>query len=288
VPEARALEHRADHRQTDRRKRPIRPAIMDLGLTDKIVVVTGASKGIGFACAAAFAGEGARVVLVSRSAANLEAARAKLPAARHAPHSFAADLVDAGQAARMVDHVESAIGAIDVLVNSAGAARRSAPVDLDPAAWHAAMDAKYFSYIHPLDAVLKRMAARGRGAIVNIIGSGGKVANPVHLPGGAANAALMLASTGLAVAFAPKGVRVNAINPGTTLTGRVEEGLRVEAKMTGLSQDELMKRTQARIPLGRIGTPEEVARVALFLASDAASYVTGAIVPMDGGANPVI
>jgi NAD(P)-dependent dehydrogenase (short-subunit alcohol dehydrogenase family) len=150
------------------------------------------------------------------------------------------------------------------------------------------MDAKYFSYIHPLDAVLKRMAARGRGAVVNIIGSGGKVANPVHLPGGAANAALMLASTGLAVAFAPKGIRINAINPGTTLTGRVEEGLRVESKMTGIAADELLKRTKARIPLGRLGTPEEVARVVLFLASDAASYVTGAIVPMDGGANPVI
>ena len=261
---------------------------MDLGLTDKIVLVTGASKGIGFACAAAFAGEGARVVLVSRSAANLDAARAKLPATRHAPLTIAADLVDAGQAARMVDRVETEIGAIDVLVNSAGAARRSAPADLDAAAWHAAMDAKYFSYIHPLDAVLKKMATRGRGSIVNIIGSGGKVANPLHLPGGAANAALMLASTGLAAAFAPKGIRVNAINPGTTLTGRVQEGLRVEAKMIGLPEDELMKRTQARIPLGRIGTPEEVARVALFLASGAASYVTGAIVPMDGGANPVI
>ena len=261
---------------------------MDLALTDKIVVVTGASKGIGYACAAAFAEEGARVVLVSRSAANLDAAIAKFPKTRHAPHAIAADLVHADQAARMVDEVESGIGAIDVLVNSAGAARRYAPADLDASAWHAAMDAKYFSYIHPLDAALKRMAARGRGAVVNIVGSGGKVANPVHLPGGAANAALMLASTGLAAAFAPRGIRINAINPGTTLTGRVEEGLRVEAKMTGVATDELLKRTKARIPLGRLGTPEEVARVALFLASDAASYVTGAIVPMDGGANPVI
>jgi NAD(P)-dependent dehydrogenase (short-subunit alcohol dehydrogenase family) len=175
-----------------------------------------------------------------------------------------------------------------VLVNSAGAARRYAPADLDAEAWHAAMDAKYFSYIHPLDAVLKRMANRGRGAIVNIIGSGGKVANPVHLPGGAANAALMLATTGLAAAFAPRGVRINAINPGATLTGRVQEGLAVEAKMTGIAEDELLKRNQARIPLGRLGTPEEVARVALFLASSAASYVTGAILPMDGGSNPVI
>src|SRR5258705_601501 len=261
---------------------------MDLALTDKIVVVTGASKGIGYACAAAFAGEGARVVLVSRSTTNLDAAMAKFPKSRHTPRAIVADLVHADQATRMVDEVESGIGAIDILVNSAGAARRSAPADLDAAAWHAAMDAKYFSYIHPLDAVLKRMAARGRGAVVNIIGSGGKVANPVHLPGGAANAALMLASTGLAVAFAPKGIRINAINPGTTLTGRVEEGLRVESNMTGIASDELLKRTKARIALGRLGTPEEIARVVLFLASDAASYVTGAIVPMDGGANPVI
>jgi len=261
---------------------------VDLGLTDKIVVVTGASKGIGQACAEAFAREGARVVLVSRSAANLDAALAKFPATRHAPRAVVADLVDADQAARMADEIERDVGPIDILVNSAGAARRYAPQDLDAAAWHAAMDAKYFSYIHPIDAVLKRMAARGRGVIVNVIGSGGKVANPVHLPGGAANAALMLATAGLAAAFAPKGIRINGINPGATLTGRVREGLSVEAKMTGLAEDELLKRTQARIPLGRLGTPEEVARVALFLASAEASYVTGAIVPMDGGSNPVI
>ena len=101
----------------------------------------------------------------------------------------------------MIATAEAELGPIDVLVNSAGAARRYAPADLDADAWHAAMDAKYFSYIHPMDAVLKRMVARGRGAIVNIIGMGGKVANPVHLPGGAANAALMLATTGLAAAF---------------------------------------------------------------------------------------
>jgi NAD(P)-dependent dehydrogenase (short-subunit alcohol dehydrogenase family) len=261
---------------------------MDLGLNDRIVVVTGASKGIGYACAEAFAKEGARVVLVSRSAANLGAAQARFPATRHAPVAIAANLVRADEAERMIAEVERDVGAIDVLVNSAGAARRYAPADLDAEAWHAAMDAKYFSYIHPLDAVLKRMVARGRGAVVNIVGSGGKVASPVHLPGGAANAALMLATAGLAAAFGPKGIRINAINPGGTLTGRVQEGLAVEAKMTGHSEAELLKRNEAKIPLGRLGTPEEVARVALFLASEQASYVTGAIVPMDGGANPVI
>ena len=261
---------------------------MKLGLADRVVVVTGASKGIGYACAEAFAHEGARVVLVSRSADNLDLALARFPATRHAPTAVAADLARADEALRMIAEAERDVGPIDVLVNSAGAARRYAPADLGPEAWHAAMDAKYFSYIHPLDAVLKRMAARGRGAVVNIIGMGGKVANPAHLPGGAANAALMLATAGLAAAFGPQGIRINAINPGGTLTGRVEEGLAVEAKMTGLPAAELQKRQEARIPLGRLGTPEEVARVALFLASDEASYVTGAIVPMDGGASAVI
>jgi NAD(P)-dependent dehydrogenase (short-subunit alcohol dehydrogenase family) len=261
---------------------------MDLKLADRIVVVTGASKGIGYACAEGFAREGSRVVLVSRSAANLDAALAKFPATRHAPTTIAADLVRAEEAQRAIAQVERDVGPIDILVNSAGAARRYAPADLDATAWHAAMDAKYFSYVHPLDAALKLMVARGRGAIVNVIGAGGKVANPVHLPGGAANAALMLATAGLAAAFGAKGIRINAVNPGMTMTGRVQEGLAVESKMTGLSAAELQKRSEARIPLGRAGTPEEVARVVMFLASDEASYVTGAIVPMDGGANPVI
>ncbi|MDH4180490.1 MAG: SDR family oxidoreductase [Betaproteobacteria bacterium] len=260
---------------------------MDLGLRDRVVAVTGASKGIGRACAAAFAAEGARVALVSRSRANLDAALAAMPAGARV-QAFAADLVDAVQARATVDAIERALGPIDVLVNCAGAAKRYPPDELDAAAWRAAMDAKFFSYIHPTDVVVKRMAARGRGAIVNVVGSGGRVANPVHLPGGAANAALMLATAGLAAAYAAQGVRVNAINPGLTLTGRVQEGLEAESRMTGLGIDELQRRAEARIPIGRLGTPEEIAQVALFLASDRASYVTGAIVPMDGAANPVL
>jgi NAD(P)-dependent dehydrogenase (short-subunit alcohol dehydrogenase family) len=132
------------------------------------------------------------------------------------------------------------------------------------------------------------MAARGRGSIVNIVGAGGKTANPVHLPGGAANAALMLATVGLAAAYGPKGIRINAINPGGTLTGRVQEGLNAEARMSGLAAEEILARQQVRIPLQRLATPEEIAEVTLFLASRHASYVTGAIIPMDGGASSVI
>ena len=261
---------------------------MDLELADKVVVVTGASKGIGLACAQAFAREGARVAIVSRSAQNLDAALARWSATGPVPVAFVADLTRAEDAARMAADVEAALGAVDVLVNSAGAAKRYPPDELSPAAWRDAMDAKFFSYIHPTDALGKRMVARGRGAIVNIIGAGGKTASPVHLPGGSANAALMLATVGLAAAWGPKGVRVNGINPGGTLTGRVKEGLQAESRMTGLAEAELLEQQQARIPLRRLGAPEEVAEVALFLASARASYVTGAIVPMDGGAAAVI
>ena len=261
---------------------------MDLNLGGRVVIVTGASKGIGFACAEAFAAEGARVALVSRSQANLDAALARFPRRANAPLAIAADMTSADDAEAMVARVERVVGDIDVLVNSAGAARRYAPDDLNAQAWHDAMDAKFFSYIHPIDAALKRMLARGRGSIVNIIGAGGKVATPVHLPGGAANAALMLATVGLASAFGPKGIRINGINPGATLTGRVQEGLKAESRMTGLAEEELLSRNEARIPLKRYGTAEEIARVAVFLASEQASYVTGAIIPMDGGASAVI
>jgi len=261
---------------------------MDLQLRGKVVVITGGSKGIGYACAEAFIAEGSKVTIVSRSQANLDAAFAKLPRGAHPVRAIAVNLVDAEAAERMAQTVENESGEIDVLVNSAGAARRYAPSDLSAQAWHDAMDAKFFTYIHAADAVLKRMVPRKRGVIVNIVGMGGKVASPVHLPGGAANSALMLATAGLAAAYGASGIRINAINPGSTMTGRVQEGLKAESKMTGLSPEELLAKHQERIPLRRYGLPEEIARVALFLASEQASYVTGAIVPMDGGLGAVI
>jgi NAD(P)-dependent dehydrogenase (short-subunit alcohol dehydrogenase family) len=261
---------------------------MDLKLRDKIIVVTGGSKGIGYACAEAFLAEGANVTIVSRSKPNLDAASSRLPRGTHPLRTIAANLTDASEAERMIEDVEKACGAVDVLINSAGAARRYAPADLSAQAWHDAMDAKFFSYIHAIDAALKRMLARKRGTIVNIIGMGGKVASPVHLPGGAANSALMLATVGLAATHGATGIRINGISPGATLTGRVHEGIKAESKLTGVPEADLLANNEARIPLRRYATPEEVARVALFLASDQASYVTGAVVPMDGGLSAVI
>ncbi len=257
---------------------------MDLGLGGKIVLVTGGSKGIGLACALAFAAEGARVAICSRSQDNITQALARLPGA----FGIAADLADAPSAATMIETVENELGPIDVLVNSAGAAKRTPPDELTPALWRAAMDAKYFSYINAIDPLIKRMAARGHGAIVNIIGAGGKVASPTHIAGGAANAALMLATAGLATAYAGRGVRVIGISPGLTETGRVAEGMEATARLAGISVAEARQQSIARIPMGRLASPEEIANAAVFFASGKASYLTGVTVSMDGAQNPVV
>lgn len=257
---------------------------MDLGLKNKIVLITGGSKGLGLACARSFIAEGARVAIASRSHENLEKARAQLGAVE----TFAADLCQSRPAAEMVDAVERRVGPVDVLVNSAGAARRVGAEDLSPEAWRIAMDAKYFSYINVIDPLIKRMAARGRGTIVNIIGTGGKVATPTHLGGGAANAALMLATAGLANAYASKGVRVIGVNPGPTKTDRVAQGLVADAKREGITEAEALKRTVQKFPTGRMPEPEEIADVVVFAASERARVLTGAILSADAAANPTV
>ena len=232
--------------------------------------------------------------MLARNAQRLELAQSQLAKAQGGQvkdgliQVLSVDLTQAPLTLAAIDKVISQWGPIDVLVNSAGAARRTPPDELSPQAWHDAMDAKYFSYMHAIDPVIKHMASRGQGAIINIIGAGGKMASPIHLPGGAANAALMLATTGLANAHAAKGIRINGINPGATLTDRLREGLEAEARMQGISMQEALARSTARIPMGRMAQPEEIANVAVFLASAKASYVNGAILTMDGVSTPTV
>ncbi len=261
---------------------------MELGLKDKVVLITGGSKGIGLACARAFAAEGAKVAIASRSQKNLDSAREALAKEGIEVFAVAADLTQADHAQAMAAATEKALGPVDVLVNSAGAAKRHSLDQYDAHAWHHGMDAKFFPYVNAMDAVRDGMIARKRGAIVNIVGTGGKRAQPTHLAGGAANAALMLVTVGMANALGKHGVRLNVINPASTYTGRVKQALELEAKDKNISEDEALKRLEAAIPLGRYGQPEEVAAVAVFLASARASYVSGAVIPMDGAALPII
>ncbi len=257
-------------------------------LQNRVALVTGGSKGIGLAVARRFAEEGARVGILSRSAENLAQARTTLAEAGHRIATAQADLTDSSQAEGAIAALEAELGAVDILVNSAGAARRAEPEDLTPQRWRDALDAKFFPYIHAQEAVLRRFAPRRAGTIVNLIGTGGKQPTRTHLAGGSANAALMLSTVGLAAHYARQGIRINAINPGFTLTERVRQFAELEAQRLGVSEAEVLRRSQEDIPLGRYARPEEVAEVALFLASDRASYLVGVVIPMAGGHLPVI
>ena len=261
---------------------------MDLQLKGRHVLVTGGSRGIGLACAREFLREGAKVSITGRSREHLDAALAALRKDGFEAQAHSADLEDAAAALKMVDAVEADGGPIDILVNSAGAARFTPFDELQPETWHAAMQAKFFTYIHVIDPVIKRMGARGAGAIVNVVGMGGKVASPSHLAGGSANAALMLASAGLAQAYAPRGVRVNAVNPSLTLTDRVAEGMTAQARMRNISEEEALRQAQARLPIGRVASPVDIANAVVYLSSPKAGYISGAILSMDGAATPMV
>ena len=261
---------------------------MKLALEGKVVLITGGSKGIGLACARAFAGEGARVAITSRSLENLERARQTLATDGFEAVTAPADFSNAADAQSAVATTERLLGPVDILINCAGAANRYQVDAYTAESWQQGMHSKYFPQVYAMDAVRPGMMQRKRGVIINIMGMGGRSAQQVFLSGGAANAALNLVTIGWANALGRYGIRVNGINPGSTLTDRVQRGLQADAQAQGITEAQALERNQSRIPLGRFARPDEVAAVALFLASDQASYVTGAIIPMDGGSTPVI
>ena len=253
---------------------------MDLQLHDEHVLITGGSRGIGLACARAFLQEGCRVTLVARDADRLAQARAELLPGDIAV--YAADLSDAASALALVERVEAERGPVAILVNSAGAPKRTPAHELTPADWEDAMRSKFLPTLHVMSPLVQRMGARGRGAIVNVVGLGGKVPTPINLPGGAANAALMLATAGLAAAWGPRGVRINAVNPAMTRTELLDGYLDAQARAQGSTADAVLQEMAAALPLRRPAQPQEVADAVVWLASPRASYVSGAILSVDG------
>lgn len=254
---------------------------MDLQLKDAHVLVTGASRGIGLACVREFLREGARVSLVARGADNMARVIEELrPLGTVA--GYCADLSQAQEAQAVLEAIEKDHGPVAALVNCAGGAMKIPFDDLTPQVWQAAMASKFLAYINVIDPMVKRMGHRGQGSIVSVAGLGGKIGMTNHLAGGAANAALMLASAGLARAYGPRGVRLNVVNPELTATGKLEENLHAESLALGVAVEELRARSNQRLGLGRPARAEEVASAVVYLSSPRASYISGVALSVDG------
>jgi NAD(P)-dependent dehydrogenase (short-subunit alcohol dehydrogenase family) len=261
---------------------------MDLHLKNKHVLITGGSRGIGLACAQGFLEEGAQVTIVSKNVDSVVAAL-RILGSNSNVIGIDSDLTDPAQALSMLENaVIDGRGPIDILVNCAGAAQKTSPATLSTEKFYDAMQAKFFTYINVIDPLIKQMAERGTGSIVNVIGLGGKVAVPTHLPGGSANAALMLSTAGYANLYANKGVRVNAVNPIATDTDLLINSLEVDSTMNGISLEESRTNAQNKTLLKRFVSPKEVADAVLFLSSDRASYINGQMLYLDGGMYPII
>ena len=241
---------------------------MDLGLSGKVFVVTGASRGLGLATATALVADGARVVLAARDADGVQAAARQL--GEGSALGVAADLADPGTADRLVSQALGAYGRVDGGLVSVGGPPPGAALGLDDAQWRSAFDSIFLGPVRMCRAVVAALPPEG-GSIALVLSS--SVKGPVD--GLAASNGLrpglaMLAKT-MADELGPQGVRVNGLLPGKVLTDRLRE--------LGHSEDDVPE----QIPLRRYGDPAEFGRIAAFVLSPAASYLTGAMVPVDGG-----
>lgn len=252
---------------------------MDLRLAGRSVLVTGGSKGIGFACAMAFAAEGCNVHIASRSAEALAAARERIRG-RHnvAVETHAVDLSDGDQARALVARCAE----VDILVNNAGAIPRGDVETIDEARWREAWNLKVFGYINTTRAMLGEMKKRRRGAIVNIIGLAGELPMYDYSAGSMGNASLMMFTRAVGSKSVDHGVRVVAINPPATRTDRMTTLMRSQAEKQ-FGDPERWPELTKHLPFGRPAEPDEIADMAVFLASDRCAYVSGTVVTIDAG-----
>lgn len=252
---------------------------MDLKLTGKTVLITGASKGIGLATAEAFAAEGCALHLAARSADALEAAAtdiAKRHGVRVTPHAM-----DLGSAESMVALAARAEAA-DILINNAGDIPAGPLDQLDDAAWRRGFELKVFGYITLARECYRRMKARKSGVIVNDIGNSGENWDANYIAGSTGNAALMSFTRALGGVSLNDGIRVVGVNPGPVATDRMVKLMKRRA-VDWWNDESRWEELFAKYPGGRPASAEEVADLMVFLASPRAGYITGTIVTIDGG-----
>jgi NAD(P)-dependent dehydrogenase (short-subunit alcohol dehydrogenase family) len=250
----------------------------------KVVVVTGGSRGIGRAIAAAFAREGAQTALVASNAANLEAAAKAIQAAGGlAPLTIAADLRTLAGCEQAFKAVNDKFKRCDVLVNNAGATKGGNFFDLPDDAFVDGFALKYFAAVR-LSKLFWPLLKAARGTIVNIIGGAARTPGAEFLIGGSVNSAMANFSKGLAALGNRDDINVNVIHPGMVETDRVVTLFQQFAKAQGKTPEEVRKESLAKSGTRRIGQPEDVAELALFLASPRARHIQGTAVAIDGGA----
>lgn len=240
---------------------------MELNLKGKRALVTGGSKGIGWACACALADEGCEVMIAARN-----------PPAQGRHKFRATDLSQRGAAEALAEWA----GELDILVNNAGAIPGGDLLRVDEETWRSAWDLKVFGYLNLTRQVYARMKARKAGIIVNILGNAGEKLDASYIAGSTANAGLMAFTRALGGASHADGIRVVGINPGPVATDRLKSLFRQRAQAK-LGDPERYQELFAGMSFNRPATPEEIAWMAAFLASERSAYTSGCIVTIDGG-----
>jgi NAD(P)-dependent dehydrogenase (short-subunit alcohol dehydrogenase family) len=260
---------------------------VDLGLRERVCLVTGSTAGIGLATAELLAAEGAQVVVCGRETERVEAARRSAAAKL----GVVCDLAEPGAPEELVAESVAALGALDILVNNVGEAYQASFEDLSDRQWDELWQLNVMSYVRAIRAALPVMRERGRGAIVNVSSSAGKRPSTGMPNYSVTKAAVLSLSRLVADLYAGEGIRCNAVTPGPTATPAwlADGGLAdQQASRSGGSRDQVLDAVASGRPLGRLAEPEEIAAVIVFLCSDRAGFVTGAAWSADGGTVPII